>query len=93
MADGPAGPGAGPSFGFDNSYARDLPGFSVTWAAARVPAPRLFRLNRPLAQEIGLDADLLDGPLGAEIFSGNLPPSDAWPRARGGGRRRRISPV
>ena len=82
MADGPAGPGAGPSFGFDNSYARDLPGFSISCKAARVPAPRLFRLNRPLAQEIGLDADLLDGPLGAEIFSGNLPPSDAWPVAQ-----------
>jgi uncharacterized protein YdiU (UPF0061 family) len=82
MADGPAGPGAGPSFGFDNSYARDLPGFSVTWAAARVPAPRLFRLNRPLAKDLGLDADLLEGPLGAEIFSGNLAPADARPVAQ-----------
>ena len=82
MADGPAGPGAGPSFGFDNSYARDLPGFSVTWAAARVTAPRLFRLNRPLAEDLGLDADLLEGPLGAEIFSGNLAPADARPVAQ-----------
>ncbi len=38
---------AGPIFGFDNSYARDLPGFFVEWRAARVPAPRLVRLNAP----------------------------------------------
>ena len=82
MADGPAGPGAGPSFGFDHSYARDLPGFSVSWSAAQVPAPRLFRLNRALAGDLGLDADLLDGALGAEIFSGNLPPADARPVAQ-----------
>jgi uncharacterized protein YdiU (UPF0061 family) len=82
MADGPAETGAAPSFGFDNSYARDLPGFSISCTAARAPAPRLFRLNRPLAEEIGLDADLLDGPLGAEIFSGNLAPADALPVAQ-----------
>ena len=82
MADRPAETVSGPDFGFDNTYARDLPGFSVAWTAARVPAPRLFRLNRPLAEDLGLDADLLEGPLGAEIFSGNLAPADARPVAQ-----------
>ncbi|MCE2738147.1 MAG: YdiU family protein [Rhodobacter sp.] len=82
MPDGRSEGGSGPRFGFDHSYARDLPGFSVDWAAARVPAPRLFRLNRALAQDLGLDADLLDGALGAGIFSGNLMPADARPVAQ-----------
>ena len=58
-------------FRFDNSYARALEGFYVAWHAARVPAPRLLKLNRALAGELGLNADALDGPLGAAIFSGN----------------------
>ncbi|MFN7595358.1 MAG: protein adenylyltransferase SelO family protein, partial [Cereibacter sp.] len=82
MPDGRSETGSGPRFGFDHSYARDLPGFSVDWAAARVPAPRLFRLNRALAQDLGLDADLLDGAPGAGIFSGNLMPADARPVAQ-----------
>ncbi|MCA3447217.1 MAG: YdiU family protein [Rhodobacter sp.] len=82
MPDGRSETGSGPRFGFDHSYARDLPGFSVSWAAAQVPAPRLFRLNRALARDLGLDADLLDGAPGARIFSGNLLPEDARPVAQ-----------
>ena len=82
MPDGQAETDAVPGFGFEHSYARDLPGFSVSWTAAPVPAPRLFRLNRALAEELGLDADLLDGALGAQIFSGNRPPADAQPVAQ-----------
>ncbi len=73
----------GPVFGFDNSYARDLsPGFAVEWRADRVPEPRLVRLNRALAADLGLDVDALDGPLGAAVFSGNLVPQDATPIAQ-----------
>jgi uncharacterized protein YdiU (UPF0061 family) len=80
--DGIRSAAAGPDFRFDNSYARDLPGFFVEWPAARVPAPRLVRFNRALAEELGLDADRLDGPTGAAIFSGNLPPDGAQPIAQ-----------
>lgn len=38
-----------PPFGFDNTYARDLPGFYVAWQPAAVPAPRLLFLNQALA--------------------------------------------
>jgi len=82
MPDGHADTDAVPEFGFEHSYARDLPGFSVSCAAAPVPAPRLVRLNRALAEDLGLDADLLDGALGAQIFSGNRPPADARPVAQ-----------
>ncbi|MCF1709481.1 YdiU family protein [Tabrizicola sp. J26] len=80
MPDG--APHTAPVFGLDNSYARDLPGTFVAWRAARVAAPRLLKLNRELAEELGLDTATLDGPLGAEVFSGNLPPSDAEPLAQ-----------
>ncbi len=83
MADGAAtGKTAQPVFGFDNSYARDLPGFSVPWTAAQVPAPRLVRLNRALAEELRLDPDALSGPDGAAWFSGNAAPPGATPIAQ-----------
>ncbi len=80
MPDG--APHTAPVFGFDNSYARDLPGTFVAWRAARVAAPRLLKLNRALAEELGLEAGALDGALGAEVFSGNLAPADAEPLAQ-----------
>jgi uncharacterized protein YdiU (UPF0061 family) len=69
-------------FHFDNSYARELDGFFAPWQAAQVPQPVLLKLNRALAAELGLDADALDGPLGAAIFSGNLAPPGATPIAQ-----------
>ena len=80
MADGTSP--AGPDFGFDNSFARDLPGFSLAWAAARVPRPRMFRLNHELAAELGLDPEALAGPDGAAWFSGNAVPPGAEPVAQ-----------
>jgi len=65
-------------FRFDNSYARDLEGLYVPWKAAEAAEPRLIKLNRALAEELGLDAAALDTPEGALIFSGNqLPPGAA----------------
>jgi uncharacterized protein YdiU (UPF0061 family) len=83
MADGAVAEQAGrPVFAFDNSYARDLPGFSVAWSAAQVPAPHLLRLNRALAEELGLDPDALSGAEGAAWFSGNAAPPGATPVAQ-----------
>ncbi|WP_291014799.1 protein adenylyltransferase SelO family protein [Hydrogenophaga sp.] len=69
-------------FHFDNSYARTLDGFFVPWQAAQVPAPVLVKFNRALATELGLDADVLDGPAGVAIFSGNRVPAGATPIAQ-----------
>jgi uncharacterized protein YdiU (UPF0061 family) len=71
-----------PHFAFDNSYARDLPGFYVPWQPAPVPAPRLLFLNDALAGEIGLDAAALRGAEGAAIFAGNTLPEGAAPLAQ-----------
>ena len=69
-------------FRFDNSYARDLPGLYVPWKPAEVPAPGLLFLNRPLAEELGLDADALLGEHGAAVFAGNAVPDGAEPLAQ-----------
>jgi serine/tyrosine/threonine adenylyltransferase len=69
-------------FGFDNSYARDLPGFYVAWQPAPAPAPSVLFFNAGLADELGLDAALLGGPEGAAFFAGNSLPEDAQPIAQ-----------
>jgi serine/tyrosine/threonine adenylyltransferase len=69
-------------FGFDNTYARELPGSYVAWKPAPVPAPRLLFFNDALAAELGLDVvTLLDGDAAA-LFAGNTLPSDAEPIAQ-----------
>ena len=64
-------------FAFDNSYARELEGFYVPWKGAEVPAPLMIRFNRPLAVELGLDADALESDEGAAIFAGHIAPEGA----------------
>jgi len=71
-----------PIFQFDNTYARDLPGFYVAWEGAKVPAPALVLLNRTLAEELGLEPNQLDTPEGAEIFAGIRQPEGAAPLAQ-----------
>lgn len=58
-----------------------MEGFYVPWAGAPAPAPRLVRLNRALAGELGLDADALASEAGAAIFAGSLAPEGASPLA------------
>jgi uncharacterized protein YdiU (UPF0061 family) len=57
-------------FPFDNSYARLPERFYARVAPAVAPEPRLIRVNRPLAEELGLDAAWLASPAGVEILSG-----------------------
>ena len=68
-------------FGFDNSYARDLPGFAVAWQPAPVPAPRLLHFNEALATELRLDTEALREQA-ALLFSGNALPEGAEPIAQ-----------
>jgi uncharacterized protein YdiU (UPF0061 family) len=69
-------------FAFDNTYARELEGFYMPWKAVQVARPRLVKLNRELAEELGLDAGALDSEEGARIFAGNETPEGAMPLAQ-----------
>jgi serine/tyrosine/threonine adenylyltransferase len=70
-----------PAFAFDNTYAASLPGFYVRAQPRSNPQPRLVRLNRPLARQLGLDPDALSEQQWADIFSGNSVPEGADPIA------------
>jgi uncharacterized protein YdiU (UPF0061 family) len=69
-------------FRFDNSYARDLPGFYATWPPATAPAPQLLYGNGALAAQLGGPADAVQGPDAAAMWSGNSPPDGAEPLAQ-----------
>jgi uncharacterized protein YdiU (UPF0061 family) len=64
-------------FPFDNTFARELEGFYSSWKAAQVAQPLLVKLNRELAEELGLDANALDSEEGGKIFAGNEAPEGA----------------
>ncbi len=58
-------------FHFDNSYARLSDAFHVRTEPTRVRAPAMIRLNRDLADDLGLDVERLESPSGLEVLSGN----------------------
>ncbi len=72
---------ASPLIAFNNTYARDLPGTFIAQSPAKAPAPRLLRLNRALAIELGIDPDRLEQQA-AMIFSGAALPEGAAPIAQ-----------
>jgi protein adenylyltransferase len=66
----------------EHTYA-DLPRLFFSDAApTAVREPRLVAFNRRLAAELGLDADALESPEGAAIFTGNALPAGARPIAQ-----------
>jgi uncharacterized protein YdiU (UPF0061 family) len=69
-------------FAFDNSYARDLPGFYAPWQPESVREPLLLFFNRDLAAELDLDLTELDDAALAALFSGNTLPAGAAPIAQ-----------
>ncbi|WP_018261612.1 protein adenylyltransferase SelO [Methylobacterium sp. WSM2598] len=66
---------------FDNSYARFPARFFARTDPTPVPAPRLIRLNRALAEALSLDPDWLASPDGVAMLSGNRMPAGAEPIA------------
>jgi uncharacterized protein YdiU (UPF0061 family) len=72
---------AGPPV-FDNSYARLPDRFFARPADNPVSAPKLIRVNRPLAAELGLDAAWLESPDGIGMLAGNGFPASAEPIAQ-----------
>jgi len=68
-------------FPFDNSYARDLPGFYAPAQPTPVTAPTLVKVNTGLAEELGLDPMTLATPEGVAVFAGQRVPEGAEPIA------------
>ncbi|HEX7436154.1 MAG TPA: YdiU family protein [Caldimonas sp.] len=73
---------AAASLTLDNSYARELEGFSVPWRPEAAPAPKSLFFNELLAQELGLDVAAVSGEAGAALFAGNTVPEGAEPIAQ-----------
>jgi uncharacterized protein YdiU (UPF0061 family) len=66
------------TFAFDNTYERLPARFHSRVSPTAVKAPRVVKVNGPLAALLGLDADALTSPEGAQLLSGNaLPPGAA----------------
>ena len=66
---------------FDNSYARLPETFYARVQPTPVRAPRLIRLNRPLAEQLGLDPAFFETPEGVATLAGNHVPRGADPLA------------
>lgn len=72
-----------PDIALESHFARDFPELSIPWSADEAPDPQLIVLNAPLAQHLGLDPDLLQGPDGVRMLIGNRVPTGATPVAQG----------
>src|ERR1700730_2310530 len=68
-------------FPFQNTYAALPANFFARVAPTPVTAPRLIKLNRRLATQLGLDPDRLESPEGVEILAGKRVPDGADPIA------------
>src|ERR1700754_1757362 len=68
-------------FPFEHTYAALPANFFARVSPTPVTAPRLIKLNRPLAVHLGLDPDRLSSPEGAEILAGKRIPEGADPIA------------
>ena len=66
---------------FDNSYAQLPDRFFERTDPSPVSAPRLIRINRPLALELNLDPEWLESAAGIEMLAGNRFPDSAQPIA------------
>lgn len=72
---------ARPPIVFDNSYARLPERFFARLPPTPVASPRLLRVNRQLAAEIGIDADWLGSERGISAVAGNFVPEGSEPIA------------
>jgi serine/tyrosine/threonine adenylyltransferase len=69
------------TFPFDNTYARLPERFFARLTPTSVRAPRLIRVNAPLAAQLGLDPHLLASAEGVEVLAGNRVAETAEPIA------------
>lgn len=69
-------------WGFDNTYARDLPWLGAAMAPVPVAEPTLLYLGESLAEDLGLDPRWLTGPDGVRVLAGSTVPQGAEPLAQ-----------
>ncbi len=67
---------------FDNTYAQLPERFFAKQEPARVPEPKLIRLNLELAAKLAIDADWLKSVDGVAMLAGNAIPKGAEPIAQ-----------
>ncbi len=67
---------------FDNTYVQLPERFFAEQEPARVPEPKLIRLNRELAAKLSIDADWLESADGVAMLAGNAMPEGAEPIAQ-----------
>ena len=67
---------------FDNTYAKLPERFFAKQVPARVPEPKLIRLNLGLAAKLSMDIDWLQSPDGVAMLAGNAIPEGAEPLAQ-----------
>ena len=70
------------SIPFDNTYARLPERFFARQAPARVPEPKLLRLNRELAARLSIDSDWLETADGVAMLAGNAISEGSQPIAQ-----------
>jgi len=80
MTTDPSSPAAG--WRLETTYAQLPRELFVPMAPEPVSRPRVVVLNRPLAVELGLDAEALSGDAAAAVLAGNVLPSGAEPIAQ-----------
>jgi uncharacterized protein YdiU (UPF0061 family) len=68
-------------FRFDNTYARLPERFYARVRPTPVAEPRVVKINRALADTLGVDAAALGSPDGTEVLAGNALPEGAEPIA------------
>ncbi|MEJ6539731.1 MAG: YdiU family protein, partial [Halioglobus sp.] len=66
---------------FDNSYARLPEQFYARQAPVPVTAPGPIRVNRQLAEQLGIDANWLSSEAGTQVVAGNAVPPGSEPLA------------
>ena len=66
---------------FDNSYARLPEQFYARQAPVPVTAPGPIRVNRQLAEQLGIDANWLSSEAGIQVIAGNVVASGSEPLA------------
>jgi len=66
---------------FENTYARLPEHFYARQNPAQVPEPKHIRVNKSLAEELGIDAEWLESAA-VEVLAGNVVPEGAEPLAQ-----------